>query len=63
MSTNLINSYFKLEPTSASAKITGVHESLLQEAEKDILWYRDNFLGKGTVFLNSWLNVIFNPHT
>ncbi|KAJ3097765.1 hypothetical protein HK100_005260, partial [Physocladia obscura] len=29
-----------------SAKITGVHESLLQECEKDIIWYRENFFGK-----------------
>jgi hypothetical protein len=49
MSSNLVNSYFKLEGTVPGAKITGVHESLLQEAEKDILWYRDNFLGKGRV--------------
>eukprot|EP00158_Paraphelidium_tribonemae_P001232 Partr_v1_DN24146_c0_g1_i1_m71146 putative GTPase activating protein len=37
---------FKAEKTAASAKITGVHESLLQECEKDIIWYRDNFFGK-----------------
>jgi RAP1 GTPase activating protein 1 len=34
-------------PQVATAKVQGVHESLLQECEKDVLWYRDNFLGKG----------------
>lgn len=37
---------FSVEKTSGRAKITGVHESLLQECEKDIIWYRDNFFGK-----------------
>jgi RAP1 GTPase activating protein 1 len=40
------NSDFKTEKTNPQAKITGVHESLLQECEKDIIWYRDNFFGK-----------------
>jgi RAP1 GTPase activating protein 1 len=37
---------FRPELGNPSAKITGVHESLLQECEKDIIWYRDNFFGK-----------------
>ncbi|KAI9333768.1 hypothetical protein DFJ73DRAFT_764253 [Zopfochytrium polystomum] len=37
---------FRLLSTTAGAKITGVHESLLQECEKDIIWYRENFFGK-----------------
>ncbi|KAI3640093.1 hypothetical protein MIR68_000971 [Amoeboaphelidium protococcarum] len=40
------SSDFKVEKTTSQAKITGVHESLLQECEKDIIWYRDNFFGK-----------------
>lgn len=39
-------SEFKVETTNANTKISGVHESLLQESEKDIIWYRDNFFGK-----------------
>lgn len=49
MSVDCAGSDFKLEKTSASAKITGVHESLLQECEKDIIWYRDNFFGKSNL--------------
>ncbi|KAI9222888.1 hypothetical protein BC828DRAFT_364760 [Blastocladiella britannica] len=37
---------FVLEPTQEQAKVTGVHESLLQECERDIIWYRDYFFGK-----------------
>jgi RAP1 GTPase activating protein 1 len=40
------NTDFNLENTSLSAKITGVNESLLQDCEKDIIWYRDHFFGK-----------------
>ena len=47
MSIVIGNSDFKPVPTNAAAKITGVHESLLQDCEKDIIWYRDNFFGKG----------------
>jgi hypothetical protein len=32
---------------STALIIAGVHESLLQECEKDIIWYRDNFFGRG----------------
>ncbi|KAI8827010.1 uncharacterized protein EV422DRAFT_21985 [Fimicolochytrium jonesii] len=46
MSVNVGNSEFRPLPTNPTAKITGVHESLLQECEKDIIWYRDNFFGK-----------------
>ncbi|KNC98044.1 uncharacterized protein SPPG_06458 [Spizellomyces punctatus DAOM BR117] len=46
MSVNVGNSEFMPLPTNPNAKITGVHESLLQECEKDIIWYRDNFFGK-----------------
>lgn len=46
MSVIVGNSDFRPLPTNASAKITGVHESLLQECEKDIIWYRENFFGK-----------------
>lgn len=49
MSVNVGNSEFRPLPTNPNAKITGVHESLLQECEKDIIWYRDNFFGKGIV--------------
>ncbi|ORZ41659.1 hypothetical protein BCR44DRAFT_43998 [Catenaria anguillulae PL171] len=37
---------FSLEKPQAAAKVTGVHESLLQECERDIIWYRDYFFGK-----------------
>ncbi|KAI8922304.1 hypothetical protein DFJ77DRAFT_18942 [Powellomyces hirtus] len=46
MSVIVGNSEFRPLPNNPSAKITGVHESLLQECEKDIIWYRDNFFGK-----------------
>ncbi|KAI9137073.1 hypothetical protein BKA69DRAFT_62166 [Paraphysoderma sedebokerense] len=46
MSVDTTGADFKLHPTNSSAKITGVHESLLQECEKDIIWYRDHFFGK-----------------
>eukprot|EP00842_Homolaphlyctis_polyrhiza_P006572 jgi/Hompol1/6916/HPOL_002473-RA len=46
MSAIIGKSEWRLMPESISAKVTGVHESLLQESEKDVLWYRDNFLGK-----------------
>ncbi|KAJ3311815.1 hypothetical protein HDU76_003028 [Blyttiomyces sp. JEL0837] len=46
MSITLGNSDFRSVPTNQYAKITGVHESLLQECEKDIIWYRENFFGK-----------------
>ncbi|KAI8805730.1 hypothetical protein BJ742DRAFT_818994 [Cladochytrium replicatum] len=40
------NSEFHPLATNPNAKITGVHESLLQECEKDIIWFRENFFGK-----------------
>ncbi|KAJ3126478.1 hypothetical protein HK098_007460 [Nowakowskiella sp. JEL0407] len=46
MSITVGNSEFRPLPTSPEAKITGVHESLLQDCEKDIIWYRENFIGK-----------------
>ncbi|KAJ3099390.1 hypothetical protein HDU97_003223 [Phlyctochytrium planicorne] len=46
MSVTVGNSDFRPLPTNPSVKITGVHESLLQECEKDIIWYRENFFGK-----------------
>ncbi|KAJ3351564.1 hypothetical protein HDU83_008828 [Entophlyctis luteolus] len=46
MSVVVGNSEFRPLQTNPSAKITGVHESLLQECEKDIIWYRENFFGK-----------------
>ncbi|KAJ3410828.1 hypothetical protein HDV05_003189 [Chytridiales sp. JEL 0842] len=46
MSVAVGNGDFRPLATSSSAKITGVHESLLQECEKDIIWYRENFFGK-----------------
>ncbi|KAJ3185375.1 hypothetical protein HDU85_001425 [Gaertneriomyces sp. JEL0708] len=46
MSVVVGNSDFRPLPTNPNARITGVHESLLQECEKDIIWYRDNFFGK-----------------
>lgn len=39
-------SEFRVEATYADRRIQGVHESLLQEAEKDIIWYREHFFGK-----------------
>ncbi|EPZ36240.1 Rap GTPase activating proteins domain-containing protein [Rozella allomycis CSF55] len=44
MSVSVSNSEFLVENTLPTAKITGVHDSLLQESEKDILWFRDNFI-------------------
>lgn len=41
------NSLFVKEAESKTAKLTGVQESLLQEIERDILWYRENFVGHG----------------
>jgi len=46
MSVIVGNSDFRPVPTNPNAKIQGVHESLLQDCEKDIIWYRDNFFGK-----------------
>ncbi|KAJ3117488.1 hypothetical protein HDU96_006582 [Phlyctochytrium bullatum] len=46
MSVTVGNSDFRPLPNNPSLKITGVHESLLQECEKDIIWYRENFFGK-----------------
>lgn len=46
MSVVVGNSDFRPLQTNSNAKITGVHESLLQECEKDIIWYRENFFGK-----------------
>ncbi|KAJ3036781.1 hypothetical protein HDV00_002393 [Rhizophlyctis rosea] len=46
MSVTVGNSEFHPMATNPNARITGVHESLLQECEKDIIWYRDNFFGK-----------------
>ncbi|KAI9189493.1 hypothetical protein H9P43_000926 [Blastocladiella emersonii ATCC 22665] len=40
---------FLLEQPNASARVTGVHESLLQECERDIIWYRDYFFGKAHI--------------
>eukprot|EP00834_Sanchytrium_tribonematis_P003266 NODE_121_length_17861_cov_0.498480.p3 type:complete len:323 gc:universal NODE_121_length_17861_cov_0.498480:14709-13741(-) len=37
---------FEIQSTNPNARVTGVHDSLLQECEKDIIYYRDNFLGK-----------------
>ena len=47
MAIDITGSDFQVETGKMSAKVTGVHESLLQECEKDIIWYRDNFFGKG----------------
>lgn len=47
MSVVVGNSDFKIEQSVPNSKITGVQETLLQESEKDIIWYRDNFFGKG----------------
>ncbi|KAJ3211224.1 hypothetical protein HDU67_004667 [Dinochytrium kinnereticum] len=46
MSVVVGNSDFRPLQGNAAVKITGVHESLLQECEKDIIWYRENFFGK-----------------
>ncbi|KAI8929244.1 hypothetical protein BC831DRAFT_518847 [Entophlyctis helioformis] len=46
MSATTGKSDWRLMPENINARVTGVHESLLQESEKDVLWYRDNFLGK-----------------
>ena len=47
MSIHVGNADFKVLPSNPQAKVTGVHESLLQDSEKDIIWYRENFFGKG----------------
>ena len=47
MPLDISGSDFQLEHGKPGVKVTGVHESLLQECEKDIIWYRDNFFGKG----------------
>ena len=39
-------SEFEVQSTNPNARVTGVHDSLLQECEKDIIYYRDSFLGK-----------------
>lgn len=51
MSVSTVNTIWKVMLETPNAKVTGVHESLLQEAEKDVLWYRDNFLGRGIIHL------------
>lgn len=38
---------FVVEAGRPDAKVTGVHESLLQESEKDIIFYKEFFVGKG----------------
>jgi len=35
------------ETGAEAAKVKGVHESLLQESERDIIFFTENFLGKG----------------
>jgi len=37
---------FTVEEGVADGKVTGVHESLLQECEKDIIFYKEHFMGK-----------------
>eukprot|EP00835_Amoeboradix_gromovi_P004333 NODE_331_length_10750_cov_0.204676.p1 type:complete len:329 gc:universal NODE_331_length_10750_cov_0.204676:9378-8392(-) len=39
-------SEFEIQSTNPNARVTGVHDSLLQECEKDIICYRDQYLGK-----------------
>jgi len=54
MTTSLVrdsNSDFRPLKTQPGSKITSVQESLLQECEKDIIWYRDNFFGKSKFIL------------
>ena len=51
MSINIGSSDFKLHPTNPVSKVTGVHDSLLQESEKDIIWFRENFLGKRKIII------------
>ncbi|KAI8838115.1 hypothetical protein BC829DRAFT_371413 [Chytridium lagenaria] len=46
MSAVVGNSDFRPLQANPAVKITGVHESLLQECEKDINMYRENFFGK-----------------
>ena len=48
MSLKKSNDYVE-EKGSEGAKVKGVHESLLQESERDIIFFTENFLGKGTV--------------
>ncbi len=40
------NSEFVILPTDSTSKVTGIQQSLQQDLEKDILWFRDLFLGK-----------------
>jgi len=40
------SSNFVIERGVDGAKVKGVHESLLQESEKDIIFFTENFLGK-----------------
>lgn len=47
MSVSVGNSDIKPLATNTSARVTGVHESLLQDVENDIIWYRENFFSKG----------------
>jgi RAP1 GTPase activating protein 1 len=59
MSAVIGSSDFRILPTSSKAKISSVNEviqlffsfltakNLLQDCERDIIWYRDNFFGKG----------------
>jgi len=51
------NSDFRSLKTQPGSKITSVQESLLQECEKDIIWYRDNFFGKGKKKLNKEIKI------
>jgi RAP1 GTPase activating protein 1 len=46
MSVEIGSSDFQFCKTNSKAKVTGVHESLQQESERDALWFRDVFLGK-----------------
>lgn len=54
MSAEIGSSDFTLLPNAVNAKVTGIHESLQQESEKDALWYRDVFLGKRTFFKKAY---------
>jgi len=46
MSFQVGTSEFRILNTSTAAKVTSLQGPLEQELEKDILWYRDEFLGK-----------------
>jgi RAP1 GTPase activating protein 1 len=48
---------FRTETKIQTAKISPISESLLQECEKDIIWYRDNFFGKGTFSWNILIDI------